>query len=218
MRFFPSGRSEVVGVPVRKEFFDMPRKQRAGAAVVLITGGSQGSRTLNRAVRDAARAWIEKGFPGGLQLSIRPVRRSTMKSGPSTKPCPNRARFPSKPFRFLTICLRLSPAQTIISRAGASALADRSLEKLHPRSAPFAADDHQMRNARAMESSGAARVVADAEWTGERMVREVGGVFGSPGRLQTMADAAHALARSGAASRAADVMIEEAERAQQGKK
>ncbi|MCB1021082.1 MAG: undecaprenyldiphospho-muramoylpentapeptide beta-N-acetylglucosaminyltransferase [Acidobacteria bacterium] len=221
MRFFPSGRSEVVGVPVRKEFFELPRKQRAGSAVVLITGGSQGSRTLNRAVRDAARVWIEKGFPGGLQLvhQTGQAEYNEIRSEYEALPKSREVSVEAVPF-FDDMPAAFARADLIISRAGASALAELAASGkasvLIP--FPFAADDHQMRNARAMESSGAARVVADADWTGERMVREVGGVLGSPGRLQAMADAAHSLARAGAASRAADAMIEEAERAQQGKK
>src|SRR5271166_1162801 len=50
-RFFPKGRSEVTGLPVRAEFFNIPPKRRDDKITILITGGSQGSRTLNNAAR-----------------------------------------------------------------------------------------------------------------------------------------------------------------------
>ena len=52
-RFFPCGRTEITGVPVRPEFFALPPKPRGDKLTVLITGGSQGSRTLNRAAEEA---------------------------------------------------------------------------------------------------------------------------------------------------------------------
>jgi UDP-N-acetylglucosamine--N-acetylmuramyl-(pentapeptide) pyrophosphoryl-undecaprenol N-acetylglucosamine transferase len=71
---------------------------------------------------------------------------------------------------------------------------------------PFAADQHQLRNARAMEQAGAARLVLDAELTGERLVAEVQRLLGVPGRLNAMEGAARRLALRGAAERAADVL------------
>src|ERR1700733_12692190 len=49
VRYFPKGRAEVTGRPVREEFFAIPPKPRTDVITVLITGGSQGSQTLNRA-------------------------------------------------------------------------------------------------------------------------------------------------------------------------
>src|SRR5579871_5433020 len=46
-RFFPPGRTELTGLPVRDEFFALPPKRAEREFTVLITGGSQGSRTLN---------------------------------------------------------------------------------------------------------------------------------------------------------------------------
>src|ERR1035438_5772157 len=61
-RFFPVGRTELTGLPVREEFFHLPPK--AGTEfTVLITGGSQGSRTLNEAVRQAWPLFRDAGLP-----------------------------------------------------------------------------------------------------------------------------------------------------------
>src|ERR1039457_2857313 len=47
--FFPRGRAEITGLPGREEFFRIVPKARGGTLNLLITGGSQGSRTLNQA-------------------------------------------------------------------------------------------------------------------------------------------------------------------------
>ena len=52
-RYFPQGRTELTGLPVREEFFSIPPKLRCERFTVLITGGSQGSRTLNQAARES---------------------------------------------------------------------------------------------------------------------------------------------------------------------
>jgi UDP-N-acetylglucosamine--N-acetylmuramyl-(pentapeptide) pyrophosphoryl-undecaprenol N-acetylglucosamine transferase len=220
LRYFPSGRAEVVGVPVRKEFFELPRKEHVGAATVLITGGSQGSRTLNKAAREAARFWVQKGFPGGLALihQTGPAEYNEIRSEYEALRNTREVSLEAVPF-LDDMPAAFARADLIVSRAGASALAELSASGKASILVPFpyAADDHQMRNAQAMAAGGAARVVPDAEWTGDRMVREVGGVLGAPGRLEAMEEAAAALAKSGAAERAADVLIEEAERARRGK-
>ncbi len=62
-RFFPPGKSELTGLPVRPEFFRIPPKQRDAKLTILITGGSQGSRTLNEAARGSWSYFREARFP-----------------------------------------------------------------------------------------------------------------------------------------------------------
>jgi UDP-N-acetylglucosamine--N-acetylmuramyl-(pentapeptide) pyrophosphoryl-undecaprenol N-acetylglucosamine transferase len=50
--FFPEGRSEVCGLPVRQEFFEVAERQQTGVFTVLLTGGSRGARALNRIARE----------------------------------------------------------------------------------------------------------------------------------------------------------------------
>src|SRR5215472_2814630 len=62
-RYFPRGRTEVIGLPVREEFFRIPPKTRSGPLQLLITGGSQGSHTLNRAARQSWQRFHSANFP-----------------------------------------------------------------------------------------------------------------------------------------------------------
>ena len=211
----PAREVETVGVPIRKEFFDLPRRRHVGAPLVLITGGSQGSSRLNQAAVAAARHWAEKGFPGGLRLLHQTGPKEYNGVRDAYDSLRNATEIVCEAVPFIDdMPAAFGRADLIVCRAGASTLAELAAAGkasiLIP--FPYAADDHQMRNARAMADAGAARVVADAEWEGERMIREVGCVFGASGRVEAMEDAARALARPGASARVADAMIEEAAR------
>jgi UDP-N-acetylglucosamine--N-acetylmuramyl-(pentapeptide) pyrophosphoryl-undecaprenol N-acetylglucosamine transferase len=65
---------------------------------------------------------------------------------------------------------------------------------------PSASGDHQTANARWMEEGGAATVLADAEVTAPQLRTVVDAILLDPGRLETMAAAARALARPDAAA------------------
>jgi len=101
-------------------------------------------------------------------------------------------------------------ADLVVCRSGAGALAELAAAGkpaiLVP--FPFATDDHQRHNAEAFQSAGAARLVLDGEMTGERLVREVRELAAARPLLDQMAANARALARPGAAERAADVLEE----------
>src|SRR5271169_3122444 len=62
-RYFPPGTTEITGLPVRPEFFRIAPKQREAKLTILITGGSQGSRRLNEAVRGSWSYFREARFP-----------------------------------------------------------------------------------------------------------------------------------------------------------
>jgi UDP-N-acetylglucosamine--N-acetylmuramyl-(pentapeptide) pyrophosphoryl-undecaprenol N-acetylglucosamine transferase len=105
-------------------------------------------------------------------------------------------------------------ADLVVSRSGAGTFseiaASASAAILVP--LPFAADDHQRRNAERLVEAGAARMVLDSEMNGERLFNEVEALRQSPETLATMRQRVRAFASPGAAERAADVM-EEAARA-----
>src|SRR5579872_7100686 len=52
-KWFPEGRAEVTGRPVDDAFFHISTRTGGNVLNILITGGSQGSRTLNRAVEES---------------------------------------------------------------------------------------------------------------------------------------------------------------------
>ena len=73
---------------------------------------------------------------------------------------------------------------------------------------PFAADQHQLRNAEAFERAGAARMSLDKDWNGQRLFDVVHELHENRAELKAMGEAARKLAHPGAARRAAEILTE----------
>jgi UDP-N-acetylglucosamine--N-acetylmuramyl-(pentapeptide) pyrophosphoryl-undecaprenol N-acetylglucosamine transferase len=205
--YFPKGKTEITGLPVREEFFRIPERPRGNVLQVLITGGSQGSRTLNQAARASWPLIRKTGFPVRLAHQTGPReheewRAAFAESGIEGEIVPFITDMPAA----------FAAADLVVCRSGAGAVSELAAAGkpsiLVP--FPFAADDHQTRNAEAMERGGAARLVRDAELTGESLFAAIGAVS-APGELERMARAARQLAKPGAARRAAEILEEVAQ-------
>ncbi len=210
-RWFPDGISEVTGLPVREQFFAIPPKPRGDKLTVLITGGSQGSRTLNRAVQESWPLWkkmlgqsgvrlLHQTGPAAYDQLAADFRISVIGGGIEGEIAPFLADMPAA----------FASADVVVSRAGMSTVSELAAAGkpsiLVP--LPTAADQHQLRNAEAMERIGAARMVLDAEFNGPRLVEEVLRLSQSPDLLGAMGEAARSFAKPGAARRAAEVLEE----------
>jgi UDP-N-acetylglucosamine--N-acetylmuramyl-(pentapeptide) pyrophosphoryl-undecaprenol N-acetylglucosamine transferase len=99
-------------------------------------------------------------------------------------------------------------ANLVVCRAGAGAVAEVAAAGkasiLVPY--PFAADQHQLKNAEALARAGAARLVLDSEMTGRRLVQEVTSLAESG--TEQLGARAREFATPGAAERAAAVLEE----------
>lgn len=203
--YFPPGKTEFTGLPVREEFFAMPRRSRQPVLSVLITGGSQGSRTLNQAARQSWPLFRQANFPVRFVLQTgradcEAIRAEFARSGIGGEVVAFIEDMPSA----------FAQADLIVCRAGAGAVAELAAagkpSVLVP--FPFAADQHQLRNAEAFERGGAARLVLDKDMTGQKMFEVVTGLASADGRLERMGEAARRFARPGAARRAAEILEE----------
>jgi UDP-N-acetylglucosamine--N-acetylmuramyl-(pentapeptide) pyrophosphoryl-undecaprenol N-acetylglucosamine transferase len=76
---------------------------------------------------------------------------------------------------------------------------------------PHAADDHQRANAERLAGTGAARLVAHADFTPERLAGILAELMAAPDALAAMAGRARALANPDAAAALADAVLEIAE-------
>ena len=200
-RWFPDAVTEVTGMPVREDFFALASKPRGGPLTVLITGGSQGSRTLNRAAQESWPLW-EHG-------SVRLIHQTGPHAHSQLAPGFHASGIDGEISPFLAdMPAAFASADIVVSRAGMSTVSELAAAGkpsiLVP--LPTAADQHQLRNAEAMERIGAARMVLDAEFSGQRLVEEVLRLAREPGLLEKMGEAARSFAKPGAARRAADVL------------
>jgi UDP-N-acetylglucosamine--N-acetylmuramyl-(pentapeptide) pyrophosphoryl-undecaprenol N-acetylglucosamine transferase len=203
--YFPKGRTELTGLPVREEFFRISARPRGDVLNVLITGGSQGSRTLNQAASQSWPLFKSAAFPVRIvhqtgRSAFEALRDEFAMTGLEGEVVPFIADMPEA----------FAEADLIVCRSGAGAVSELAAAAkpsiLVP--FPFAADDHQARNAEALERGGAARLVRDAEMTGERLFALISELSGSSGALEKMAAAARTFARPGAARRAAEILEE----------
>jgi UDP-N-acetylglucosamine--N-acetylmuramyl-(pentapeptide) pyrophosphoryl-undecaprenol N-acetylglucosamine transferase len=204
--WFPPGRAEVTGLPVRPEFFALPPKPRTGPLSVLITGGSRGSRSLNAA---ATSAWPLLR-DSNVHLTLQTGAAGYDEFGSEFAAAGGEA----VPF-IEDMPAAFARADVVVCRSGAGAVAELAASGkpaiLVP--FPFAADDHQLKNAEALTRAGAARLIRDEELTGERLAQELTELGSDPDALRRMETAVRRFARPHAAQRAADVLEEAFRRA-----
>jgi UDP-N-acetylglucosamine--N-acetylmuramyl-(pentapeptide) pyrophosphoryl-undecaprenol N-acetylglucosamine transferase len=207
--YFDPAKVSMTGLPVRAEFFDLKPKPREEKLTVLVTGGSRGSQRLNEAARASwplfarerfAVRWIHQT---GL-AEYDKVREAFAAAGPEGVVAPFLDDMPGA----------FAQSDLVVCRSGAGAVAELAAAGkpsiLVPY--PYAADDHQLRNAEAMERAGAAKLIRDGELNGGTLFEAVSSLAREPGRLARMGECARTLAKPGAAARAVQILEEEAER------
>ncbi|MEO8100467.1 MAG: undecaprenyldiphospho-muramoylpentapeptide beta-N-acetylglucosaminyltransferase [Acidobacteriota bacterium] len=203
--WFPGRGTEVTGLPVRSKFFEIPPKPLGDPFTVLITGGSQGSRTLNRGAEESWPLWATvSGGP-----SIRLIHQTGLIPFEQLAAKFKAANVPGEIHPFIKdMPAAFAEADLIVSRAGMGAVSELAAAGkpsiLIP--LPTASDQHQLRNAQALERAGATRIVLDVDWNGQRFVDEVMSLLREPGRLERMGTAARTFAKPDAAQRAATVL------------
>jgi UDP-N-acetylglucosamine--N-acetylmuramyl-(pentapeptide) pyrophosphoryl-undecaprenol N-acetylglucosamine transferase len=221
-RWFPEGRAEVTGLPVRREFFAVrpkPAPALGESFTVLITGGSRGARTLNRASRESWPLFTRAGSPvriihqAGSRVEAGEAEHVTLAREFATIGLEGGLQGEVVPF-LPDMAARFAEADLIVGRAGAGSVAEIAAAGMPALLVPlpFAADDHQRKNAETLAQAGAAIMVADNEMTGARLFEEVERLRKEPGALEEMRRRVRQFAKPGAAERAAEVLREAAER------
>ena len=180
------GKGVFLGNPVREEFYGLPAKERDGRLTILVFGGSQGSAFLNRQVIDSLpllkdlrnrlrmlhqtgerdRAWVEEGYS---QLNFEDVTVDSF---------------------FFDMPSRFQESDLVISRAGASTIAELIAARKASLLVPFAraTDDHQTLNARELEKIGGALLIAEQELTPEVLSRHIEDLLADLDRITRMED------------------------------
>lgn len=206
---FRSARNPVVtGNPVRPELLALDLDEaRVRAAerfdldperpTLLAFGGSQGARSINRAVAAAAPTWRDAGVQvihvAGTRLHEEALAAWRDAVGPDPDAGPR--------LRVLDFVddmgLAYAAADIVLCRAGATTMAELTALGLPAVLAPYpaATRDHQMANARALEEVGGARVVPDAELDAATLGRAVADWLAHPQQRRAAADAARAFGR-----------------------
>lgn len=206
------GKAVVTGNPVRPEFFHIAERARArsqttGAFHLLIVGGSQGAHAINQAVIAALPPLLQKH--GQLTVTHQTGERDWAWARVAYESIEGRERIRVRAF-IDHMAEEVARADLIICRAGAMTVAELTAAGkpaiLIP--LPTAADDHQRKNAEALERQGAARCLLQSELTPERLIEEISEFLANPHRLTAMAEASRRLARHDAARKIVDLVYE----------
>jgi UDP-N-acetylglucosamine--N-acetylmuramyl-(pentapeptide) pyrophosphoryl-undecaprenol N-acetylglucosamine transferase len=193
------------GTPVRPEFFAIEPRQPVAPYRILITGGSQGSSKINRAVSEA--------------LPLLAFQRDTLsfmhQTGERDYNAVHLAYAESDfqaevaPF-FSQMAERFAQADLIVCRSGAVTVAEIAAAGRAALFIPFGAatDAHQLRNAEEMVGAGAARLIPEPELSGERLAREILSLLSAPDELARLGARARQMARPDAARSIANLIEE----------
>ena len=175
-RFFPAGKIVMSGNPIRREVSAPPTETMKAEAMefyrldpakkhLFIVGGSLGSGTLNRSVKQ----WINAGCPGGEDIEIIWQCGRYYKKGVDEFMESRRKETPLGNIQHHDFIARMdlayAAADVVVTRSGASTVSE--LCAMHKATifvpSPNVAEDHQTHNAMALVRRDAALLVKDAD-------------------------------------------------------
>ncbi|QBX35237.1 UDP-N-acetylglucosamine--N-acetylmuramyl-(pentapeptide) pyrophosphoryl-undecaprenol N-acetylglucosamine transferase [Paracoccus liaowanqingii] len=200
-----------VGNPVRGTVLDRAAAPYAaptpdGPLNLLVIGGSQGARVLSDIVPTAVAA-----LPDDLRPRLRVSHQARAEDADRVTAAYAQAGITAEVQPFFTdVPDRLAQAHLVVSRSGASSLADITVIGRPAILIPFAAatGDHQTANAQALAEAGAAHVHPESVLDAESLTRDIRAILTDPAQATAMAQAALSLARPDAAQRLYDLVEE----------
>ncbi len=206
---------EVVGMPVRREFIytkkeDARRELELDEQPVVVSAfGSQGAKAMNEVTGKLFRLEQDAGYPFRHIHAVGSYGWGWMpdyvrKQGVLLEETPS-ITMQEYIYNMPTV---MAAADVIISRAGASTCNEICASGtpciLIP--SPNVTDNHQEKNARALEAQGAAVVILEKECTPQRLMQEITALLEDKVRYSAMSKALYAMAVPDSAERLCAVM------------
>lgn len=200
--YFPARKFELSGNPVRQEFLKQitqaaslvtPTQQ---AYHLLVLGGSQGARALNEAVPKAAHLLKQKG------LDVTVLHQAGKSEVDKVKQAYLEAGVPAQVSPFIDNMVEAyQQADVTICRSGATTCAEVMVLGVPTIMVPFpfAADDHQTKNAQELSENNAGILIVQSKLTPQALAEELTTLLQSPHKREAMAKAAKSLGRPEAA-------------------
>ncbi len=206
--FFPRARTEVTGTPIRAGLQRLdPGEARVRLGLqpdlltLLVMGGSQGATGINQA--------MIKSLPALRALPIQIIHLSGARDERLVADNYRRENIPAyvAPFHH-RMEEAYSAADFAVARSGAASLAELAFYALPSILIPFpyAADDHQSRNAEIFVRGEAALLLHEAELTTDLLAGSIVELGSDRARIQRMSENCAGLAAQDAAGRVATTM------------
>ncbi|MDN5743806.1 MAG: undecaprenyldiphospho-muramoylpentapeptide beta-N-acetylglucosaminyltransferase [Nocardioidaceae bacterium] len=210
----PLKKAEYVGLPIRRMISTLDRASRRAEAraffglapdlpTLVVTGGSQGARRLNRAVVTAAPALSAAG------VQVLHVIGPNGTSDPQWRE-PDVSGVPYVVAGYVDrMDLALAAADLMVCRGGASSVVEAAASGVPAIFVPLPiGNGEQARNARPVVEAGGAELVNDADFTADYVALTVPALLGDPQRLAHMSAAATNLVPHDADDRLAAIIRE----------
>ncbi len=206
MKYFDDSKTFLTGNPVRKEIIAAEKsdsRSQLGISedrtVVLVVGGSQGAASVNRAVFDMALS-IK-------QSNIIILHVCGEKDAEKIKKMAADKGIAEENYMVFGYVYEISPllaaADIVVSRCGATALAEIAVKGLPVVLIPFpfAKDLHQDANAKVFEEKAHVSVIQDASLSGQLLSDIIKGLLSDRSKLAEMSSLVAELGRQDAADR-----------------
>jgi UDP-N-acetylglucosamine--N-acetylmuramyl-(pentapeptide) pyrophosphoryl-undecaprenol N-acetylglucosamine transferase len=198
---FYGAKARVTGHPIRREFFTVPTKVHAAPFTILVLGGSQGSRGINLLLPE-----VMALMPAG---TVKVIHQTGERDYNAVEGAYRERGIVAEVSTFIQdVPGALSRADLVVARSGASTVAEIAAagkaSVLIP--FPYATDQHQLRNAQALERAGAACVLEERDLTPKRLANGILEMLRSPDEIAAMERAARSFARPDAAAEIADLI------------
>jgi UDP-N-acetylglucosamine--N-acetylmuramyl-(pentapeptide) pyrophosphoryl-undecaprenol N-acetylglucosamine transferase len=199
--FFPKAHTEVTGTPIRTELKRLEpqvARQKLGLRkdlpTLLVMGGSQGASGINQA--------IIKSLPFLHGIPLQVIHLSGARDERLVADNYRRENVPAYVAAFHHRMEEVySAADLLVARAGAASLAEFAAYSLPGILIPFpyAADDHQTRNAEIYARAQAAILIKESELSGELLARTIRELIENPEQIRQMSANSSRLAAKNAA-------------------
>jgi UDP-N-acetylglucosamine--N-acetylmuramyl-(pentapeptide) pyrophosphoryl-undecaprenol N-acetylglucosamine transferase len=206
-----SDKVSVTGMPVRPSvisYQDAPYPEIAEDKPfrLMVIGGSQGARVLSDVVPAAI-----AGLPDVLRRRMHIVQQCRPEDLERVRAAYADAQVNAELASFFDdVPARLAEAHLVIGRAGASMVAEVMMigrpSLLIPY--PYATDDHQTRNAHAVNEAGAGWLLPEPAFSVDQLRNRIESLLGMPAVLERTAINAKSLARPQAAKALADIVVD----------
>jgi len=195
-----------LGNPVREEFYQIRPKPRAPEFVLLVFGGSQGARVLNRTM--AAALPLLSPVKGRLRI-IHQTGAADCETVKSAYIGSGFADAEVAPF-FHDMARSFEKADLVIGRAGATTIAELIVARRAAILVPFAgaADDHQAKNAGELARVGAAEVILEKDLSPALLAERITFFLENRERITEMENNLAALRTERPADRIADLCFQ----------
>lgn len=178
------GKGEFIGNPTREEFLTITPKMRNNKLSILVFGGSQGSRFLNKGMMASL------GFLTEERADLRISHQTGEADCAWVKDLYIQNKFPDvtvAPF-FYDMATHFQKSDLVVCRAGATTIAELIAARKAAILVPFskATDNHQEMNARELERIQGAEVILEEEFKPERFAHKIREFLTNKDKLDSM--------------------------------